>query len=88
MRVHAGQLVHVQHLALIDYVCVSGTLDGRVLEYVDHLHEHFVHPVSMRGGKYLPPEAPGYSIVSSGGDLPRESESLAAHEFQAPAGLR
>ena len=67
---------YVQHLALIDYLCVSGSLNGRVLEYVDHLHEHFVHPVSMRDGSYLPPEAPGYSIEMW-------PESLAAHEFHA-----
>ena len=52
----------MQHLALIDYVCVSGSLEDRVLEYVDHLHEHFVDPVVMRDGNYMPPEAPGYSI--------------------------
>ena len=62
---HAGGVglcEYVQHLALIDYICVSGSLDGRVLEYVDHLHEHFVEPVVMRDGRYVPPEAPGYSI--------------------------
>ena len=62
---HAGGVglcEYVQHLALIDYVCVSGALEGRVLEYVDHLHEHFVHPVTMRGGSYMPPSDPGYSI--------------------------
>lgn len=62
---HAGGVglcEYVQHLALIDYVCVSASLDGRVLEYVDHLHEHFIHPVVMRDGRYMPPEAPGYSI--------------------------
>ncbi|MBO6637638.1 MAG: L-fuconate dehydratase [Roseitalea sp.] len=51
----------VQHIALFDYIAVSGTLEGRVLEYVDHLHEHFVDPVTMRNGRYMPPEAPGYS---------------------------
>lgn len=62
---HAGGVglcEYVQHLALIDYVCVSGSLEDRVLEYVDHLHEHFVDPVVMRDGNYMPPEAPGYSI--------------------------
>ena len=76
---HAGGVglcEHVQHLALIDYVCVSGSLDGRVLEYVDHLHEHFVHPVAMRDGSYVPPEAPGYSVEM-------RPESLDAHEFGA-----
>ena len=49
----------VQHLSYFDYVAVSGRLDGRVIEYVDHLHEHFVTPVVLRGGRYLPPTAPG-----------------------------
>lgn len=62
---HAGGVglcEYVQHLALIDYICVSGSLKDRVLEYVDHLHEHFVDPVVMRNGNYMPPDAPGYSI--------------------------
>ena len=42
-----------------DYICVGASLDGRVLEYVDHLHEHFVDPVRMRGGRYIAPEQPG-----------------------------
>jgi L-fuconate dehydratase len=51
----------VQHLSIIDYVCVSGSLDGRMIEYVDHLHEHFLDPVVIRGGSYLVPTRPGYS---------------------------
>ncbi|GAB1818816.1 enolase C-terminal domain-like protein [Herbidospora sp. RD11066] len=51
----------VQHLSVIDYVCVSGSLNGRVLEYVDHLHEHFTDPVRVERGRYRLPEAPGYS---------------------------
>ena len=51
----------VCHLAVFDYVCVSGTMEGRVLEYVDHLHEHFVDPVALQSGSYLPPRKPGYS---------------------------
>lgn len=49
----------VQHLAMFDYVAVSGSLDGRVIEYVDHLHEHFVTPVEVRDGRYVAPRAPG-----------------------------
>ena len=45
----------VQHLAMFDYVAVSGTTDDRVIEYVDHLHEHFVDPVVVRDGRYLAP---------------------------------
>ncbi|MEV7970571.1 L-fuconate dehydratase [Sphaerisporangium sp. NPDC088356] len=51
----------VQHMSVIDYVCVSGSLEGRVLEYVDHLHEHFTDPVRVERGRYRLPEAPGYS---------------------------
>lgn len=51
----------VQHLAIFDYVAVSGSLDRRVAEYVDHLHEHFVAPCVIRDGAYVLPDAPGYS---------------------------
>jgi len=51
----------VQHLSMWDYLAVSGRMDDRVTEFVDHLHEHFVHPVRMRRGRYLAPLAPGYS---------------------------
>jgi L-fuconate dehydratase len=64
----------VQHLSLIDYVCVSADLTDRVIEYVDHLHEHFVHPVVIRDGRYLAPLDPGYS-----GEM--YAASLAAHRF-------
>ena len=62
---HAGGVglcEYVQHLAMIDYLCVSGTREGRVVEYVDHLHEHFVDPCVVRDAAYLPPAAPGFSI--------------------------
>jgi L-fuconate dehydratase len=49
----------VQHLSMFDLVAVSGSLDGRVIEFVDHLHEHFVTPVRVRLGRYLAPTAPG-----------------------------
>jgi L-fuconate dehydratase len=51
----------VQHLSAFDFVAVSGSFDDVVVEYVDHLHEHFVDPVRMRDGRYLAPELPGYS---------------------------
>lgn len=63
---HAGGVglcEYVQHLSMIDYLCISGTTENRIIEYVDHLHEHFVHPVVMKGGAYSAPEAPGYSIT-------------------------
>ncbi|WP_287930323.1 L-fuconate dehydratase [Arthrobacter sp.] len=49
----------VQHLSMFDYVAVSGSMDGRMIEFVDHLHEHFVTPVEVHGGQYWPPSAPG-----------------------------
>ena len=49
----------VQHLSMFDYVAVSGSLEDRVIEYVDHLHEHFAAPVVLRRGAYLAPTAPG-----------------------------
>jgi len=61
---HAGGLglcEYVQHISVIDYLCVSASLDDRSTEFADHLHEHFVDPVRIRGGRYLLPEAPGYS---------------------------
>ena len=49
----------VQHLSMFDYVAVSGTTDGRFIEFVDHLHEHFVTPVVIARGHYVTPTAPG-----------------------------
>ena len=62
---HAGGVglcEYVQHLAIFDYIAVSGSLEHRIVEYVDHLHEHFVDPVVIRNGRYVPPSVPGYSI--------------------------
>lgn len=62
---HAGGVglcEHVQHLSMIDYLCISGTREGRVIEYVDHLHEHFVDPCVIKDAAYMPPTKPGYSI--------------------------
>jgi L-fuconate dehydratase len=62
---HAGGVglcEYVQHLSAFDYLRVSTTLEDRVTEFVDHLHEHFVDPVRIRNGHYLLPEKPGYSI--------------------------
>jgi L-fuconate dehydratase len=52
----------VQHASIIDYVCVSGTMEDRVTEYSDHLHEHVCDPVIMKHGRYMPPNAAGYSV--------------------------
>ncbi len=62
---HAGGVglcEYVQHLSMIDYVVVSASLDDRIIEYVDHLHEHFIDPVTIKNGAYIPPTMPGYSI--------------------------
>ena len=62
---HAGGVglcEYAQHISMFDYIAVGASLDDRVCEYVDHLHEHFVHPVRVVGGRYQAPVAPGYSI--------------------------
>ncbi|MCZ4290654.1 L-fuconate dehydratase [Hoeflea alexandrii] len=62
---HAGGVglcEYVQHLSMIDFVAISGTMEGRVIEYVDHLHEHFLHPCVIRDAAYMPPSSPGFSI--------------------------
>jgi L-fuconate dehydratase len=62
---HAGGVglcEYVQHLSMIDYVAVSGTKEGRVIEYVDHLHEHFIDPCRIENAAYMPPSLPGFSI--------------------------
>ncbi|HEY8185103.1 MAG TPA: L-fuconate dehydratase [Pyrinomonadaceae bacterium] len=78
---HAGGVglcEYVQHLSVFDYIAVSASLENRVLEYVDHLHEHFVNPVVMNGARYMPPSAPGYSIEM-------KAESLDYFEFPGGA---
>jgi L-fuconate dehydratase len=51
----------VQHLAMADFVAITGAMEDRAIEFVDHLHEHFVDPVRIRQGRYLAPTAPGFS---------------------------
>ncbi|MCX5159158.1 L-fuconate dehydratase [Streptomyces sp. NBC_00264] len=64
----------VQHLSMFDYVAVSGSWDNRVIEYVDHLHEHFADPTVIESGRYTAPGSPGFSARM----LP---ESIAAHRY-------
>ena len=52
----------VQHLSMFDFVAVTGTREGRMIEYVDHLHEHFVVPTDIQRGAYMPPLLPGNSM--------------------------
>ncbi|MEV3914982.1 L-fuconate dehydratase [Streptomyces canus] len=61
----------VQHLSMFDYLAVSTTVQDRVIEYVDHLHQHFTDPVRIEGGRYLPPTAPGYSAQMHPGSITR-----------------
>ncbi|MDN5205435.1 L-fuconate dehydratase [Fulvivirgaceae bacterium BMA10] len=74
---HAGGVglcEYVQHLSMIDYIAISGSTENRVIEYVDHLHEHFEDPVVIRDGNYLAPAAPGYSITM-------KKESLSKYSY-------
>lgn len=78
---HAGGVglcEYVQHLSMIDYLCIAGTRVGRVIEYVDHLHEHFRDPCVIRGAAYMPPRAAGFSIEM-------KPASLKQYEFQPRA---
>jgi L-fuconate dehydratase len=67
----------VQHLAMFDYVAVSATTTDRVIEYVDHLHEHFLDPVIVERGRYRAPTVPGFSAQM-------RAESIA--EYLYPSG--
>jgi L-fuconate dehydratase len=74
---HAGGVglsEYVQHLSIFDYVYVGASLENRILEYVDHLHEHFLDPVVVKNGRYQAPQMPGYSIEM-------RPESLEKYEF-------
>ncbi|HEX6507562.1 MAG TPA: L-fuconate dehydratase [Chloroflexota bacterium] len=74
---HAGGVglnEYVQHLSILDYIAISASLEDRVLEYVDGLHEHFFDPPVIRQGRNMPPTAPGYSITM-------RPESLRMYEF-------
>ena len=51
----------VQHFAMFDFVAISGTTEGRFIEYVDNQHEHFITPVVIKNGNYMPPTTPGNS---------------------------
>jgi L-fuconate dehydratase len=74
---HAGGVglcEYVQHISIFDYIAVSGSLEDRVCEYVDHLHEHFVDPCIAKNARYVTPTQPGYSITM-------KEESLDAYEY-------
>ncbi|MFJ2812735.1 L-fuconate dehydratase [Streptomyces sp. NPDC091279] len=61
----------VQHLSMFDYVALTGTTEDRVIEYVDHLHDHFLDPVVIREGHYTAPTAPGFSAAMRPGSIAR-----------------
>lgn len=74
---HAGGVglcEYVQHLSMIDFIAISGSMEDRVIEFVDHLHEHFLDPVQIKNGAYMPPKMPGYSITM-------KQESLEKYSF-------
>jgi L-fuconate dehydratase len=74
---HAGGVglcEYVQHHAFFDYIAVSTSLEHRMIEYVDHLHEHFFTPITMKQRRYMPPAEPGFSITM-------KPESLDEYEF-------
>jgi L-fuconate dehydratase len=89
---HAGGVglcEYVQHLAMFDYIAVSGSLDNRLIEWVDHLHEHFLDPAVVVGGRYLAPTAPGYSVEMLPESLDRfEFPNGSAWDILAPAKQR
>lgn len=77
---HAGGVglcEYVQHLSMIDFIAISGSLENRIIEYVDHLHEHFLDPVQIKNGHYMPPSLAGYSITMKTASLKK---------YQFPAG--
>ncbi len=62
---HAGGVglcEYVQHMSMIDYIVISAEKDSRRIEFIDHLHEHFVDPCIVKNGKYIAPSNPGFSI--------------------------
>lgn len=75
---HAGGVglcEYVQHLSMIDYLCIAGTREGRVIEFVDHLHEHFKDPCVIENAAYMPPTAPGFSIEMKPESIARYTHS-------------
>ncbi|WPZ16767.1 L-fuconate dehydratase (plasmid) [Nitratireductor rhodophyticola] len=83
---HAGGVglcEYVQHLSMIDYLCIAGTREGRVIEYVDHLHEHFVEPCVVRNAAYMPPRAPGFSIEMKPASLEKYRHRAAGERVPA-----
>ncbi|BFZ16800.1 hypothetical protein BsWGS_19839 [Bradybaena similaris] len=72
-----GLCEYIQHLSIFDYIAVSGSLENRMVEYLDHLHEHFENPCRAKNGCYIVPEAPGYSI---------DMKSSSLEDYEWPTG--
>lgn len=72
----------VQHFSMFDFVAVSGSKEGRVIEFVDHLHEHFVTPTKIVDGSYQTPTAPG-----AGTEMLADSIRHYSFEAAAPEGI-
>jgi L-fuconate dehydratase len=73
-----GLCEYIQHLSFFDFVCLSGSLEGRFIEHVAHLHEHFLDPIQMKRGRFQTPQSPGFSI---------EIKTSTLKEFVFPHGL-
>jgi L-fuconate dehydratase len=74
---HAGGIglcEYAQHVSMIDYLCISGSLDGRMTEHAAHLHEHFLDPIRVERGRYIATALPGFSAEM-------HAASIAAHSF-------
>ncbi len=79
---HAGGVglcEYVQHLSAVDYIAISGKKENRMIEYVDHLHEHFKDPVKIKKGHYTLPAKPGYSI---------EMKAQSLQDYSYPEGIK
>jgi len=72
--IFVGLCEYVQHLSMFDYIAVTGSTENRLIEFVDHLHEHFLDPVVINRGHYMAPTKAGYSIEM-------KKETLIDYEF-------
>ena len=74
---HAGGVglcEYVQHLSMIDYTRISAEIGDRVIEFADHLHEHYENPCIVRNGRYIAPATPGFGVKI-------KDASVAAYRF-------
>jgi L-fuconate dehydratase len=79
---HAGGIglcEYVQHLSIVDFICISGSIQDRIIEYVDALSEHFINPVKVKNGRYLLPFAIGYTV---------EIKKSSLNNYSFPSGVK